>query len=44
MVDPAYFVKNVETLQVELAIESDKTSVPFAGIAGVVELKEEQYE
>ena len=45
MVDPAYFVNNVEALQVDLAIESEKAIVPFAGMADEVEeSEEEQYE
>ena len=45
MIDPAYFVNNVDALQVELVRESDKASVPFACMVDVVEeSEEEQYE
>ena len=45
VVDPAYFANNVEALQVDIATESDKANVPFAGMADVVEESlEEQYE
>ena len=45
MVDPAYFVDNLEALQVELASAIDRSTVPFAGMADVVkEAEEEKYE
>ena len=44
VVDPAYFVKNVEALHTDIATESDKASVPFAGMADVVDVVEESLE
>ena len=45
VVNPDYFVNNVEALHMDVATEFDKASVPFAEMADVVEESlEQQYE
>ena len=45
VVNPAYFVNNTDALYMDIAIETDKERVPFAGMVDVVEeLTEQQYE